>query len=85
MTTIAANSTVMPMPLIPSALHPVLRTALQETGRLCAMTVGYGALIGLFVLAAVSLWGNLPSAVAESNLIPGVSASEGPLKLRGSL
>ena len=71
------------MPLPRSAIHPMLRTALQETGRLCAMIAGYGALIGLFALAAVLIWETLPAAVANSNLIPG--ATEGPLKLRGSL
>jgi hypothetical protein len=85
MTTIALGSSIMPLLPPRSAIHPVLRSAMQETGRLCALMAGYAALIALFALAAVSVWGNLPSAVAESKLVPGFSATDGPMKLRGSL
>ncbi len=84
MTMFPAGSSDMP-PFPRAKIHPVLRTATQEAGRLCAMVAGYGALVALFVLAAVALWGHLPVAVADSRLVPIAGATDTPLKLRGSL
>lgn len=73
------------MPPSRTNIHPVLRTAMQETGRLAAMIVGYGALVALFVLAGWVAWSSLPGAVADSRLVPVMIAKDEPMKLRGSL
>ena len=68
-------------------LHPALRGAVGETVRLCALVALYAILLGLFALAALGVWVQLPSAILDSELIPVTSAIQqpAPVKLRGSL
>ena len=55
--------------------------------RLCALVALYAILLGLFALAALGVWVQLPSAILDSELIPVTSAIQqpAPVKLRGSL
>lgn len=69
-----------------TTIHPTLRGAAGETARLFVLLALYGILLGLFALAALGIWVELPSAVAESQLMPGSPAGPAyPVKLRGSL
>ncbi len=67
-------------------IHPTLRGAAGETARLFVLLALYGILIGLFALAALGIWVELPSAMAESRLMPVSPAGPAEaVKLRGSL
>ena len=68
-------------------LHPALRGAAGETARLCVLLALYALLIGLFALAALGVWAELPSAMLDSRLIsvPSTAGQAETVKLRGSL
>lgn len=67
--------------------HPALRAAAGESARLIALIALYVILLGLFALAALGVWTELPSAILDSWLIPLPSPGDGaePVKLRGAL
>lgn len=69
------------------SIHPTLRMAAGEMARLCALLALYAVLLGLFALAALGVWVQLPSAMVDSRLIPdSATTTPGePVKLRGSL
>lgn len=68
-------------------IHPKLRGAAGETVRLFALLLLYAILLGLFALAALGIWTELPAAMLDSRLVPASppAAQAEPVKLRGSL